>query len=562
MGAYPGCFNTSSQFLRRIVLCELKNKASSYFTLGNRLEQRSLDIDIIMNVTLLQLVKALLTAPVVYLLLRLVQYIYSLYKANRAVLQWPGLRPHWLYGNMYQHMTFDPEVRKTRQGDKVYEWVKEMTARFPHGYYFIFTWLRPVLLGNHPDIVREILKRGDGKPYDQYKIVRPWLGDGLLLSSGKKWARNRRLLTPAFHFDILKSYISLYHDAADELIVKMTHSAKNGKTFDIFKNISLCTLDILLRCAFSQETGCQQMGDKLPYVMAVHDLSTGAMDRYFTWYYLMFDFFYNRSTLGRKFHQDCDFVHNVADEVIKKRKQELKNGENQSTRKYIDFLDILLSARDDDGTGLTDLEIRNEVDTFLAEGHDTSATGLTWMLYCFAKYPEYQSKAQEEIDTIMDGKERLEWDDLANLKYLSMCIRESLRQYPPVASVGRETENEIIIDGKKLPTGSTVLVSVFQLHHNPEVWNNPSEFNPDRFLPENCQKRDPFAFLPFVAGARNCIGQHFAMHEIKVILAHILMRFELTLDPNHVVHFAQELLLKPANEVKVILKLRNQNINE
>ncbi|XP_072041235.1 ultra-long-chain fatty acid omega-hydroxylase-like [Amphiura filiformis] len=421
--------------------------------------------------------------------------------------------------------------------------------------------MRPQIFCNHPDLIRQIVKRSDPKPTGignaGYNFLLPWLGDGLLLTSGKKWFRNRRLLTPGFHFDILKPYIDIYNKEVDVLLSKMDGFLSEGKSLEVCKHISLCALDILLRCAFSQDSNCQMKGKDDPYVEAVRHLSLSVIERFTAPLYTL-DSVYKTSKGGREFFKVCDYVHGVADQVISKRRQEIATSKKDSKRKYLDFLDILLAARDDEGRGLTDLEIRNEVDTFLFEGHDTTASGLTYMLYCFAKYPEYQQKAQQEIDDIMEarGSDYVQWEDLSKMTYLTLCIKESLRMYPPVVIISRVVEDELEIDGKVIPAGFQANVSIYGLHHNPEVWEDHMEFKPERFLPENIQKKDPFAFLPFAAGPRNCIGQTFAMNEMKVVIARILRRFDLTLDPTHEVHFAQELLLKPYKDIKLKLNRR------
>ncbi|XP_072014798.1 cytochrome P450 4F2-like [Amphiura filiformis] len=511
--------------------------------------------------TLLLTLSTLLLIPLTYLLVNTIRFLKSLHRKTKAVLEWPGSERHWFWGTLLEQPLFDPKVRATGYLDAQIDFSIKHCAKFPFGFYAFYTSLRPIVSLNHPKHMREIFKKSDPKPLGfgqaSYNFLRPWLGDGLLLAGGKKWARNRRLLTPAFHFDILKPYIDVYNNAVVTLLDKMDTHATDGTSFEVCKHISLCTLEILLECAFSQKPNYQIEGGRDQYVHTVRDLTLSIVDRLSNPIYT-FDFLYQRSRRGRKFIKDCDFVHKIADDVIFKRRQEIGTSKTPSDRKYLDFLDILLSAHDDNGNGLTDLEIRDEVDTFLFEGHDTTASGLTWMLYSLAKYPEHQKKVQEELDAILNakGSDTVEWDDLGKMKYLSLCIKESLRIYPPVFVVSRVMENDTEIDGRVIPAGVQVDLFIYGLHHNPQVWEDHMEFKPERFLPENIQKNDPFAFLPFAAGPRNCIGQNFAMNEMKVILARILRKFSLTLDPDHEVHYAQEVLLKPANDIKMKVKRR------
>ncbi|XP_071109030.1 ultra-long-chain fatty acid omega-hydroxylase-like [Haliotis cracherodii] len=412
----------------------------------------------------------------------------------------------------------------------------------------------PVIILHHPDTVRHLLKSSEPKPRGQYvsgpyDMGVPWLGEGLLIANGARWARSRRLLTPAFHFDILKPYISINNQSSNVLLNKITEHSKTGKTFEVFNVISLCALDIILRCAFSYTSDCQTVGENHPYIQAVNNLTTLWSDRSLN-PLLYTDFVYFRSPSGRKFLKACDYVHQVAEEIIESRRKVVnENGpttQDNGKKKILDFLDILLTARDEDGNGLTSLEIRNEVDTFLFEGHDTTTSGMSWMLYHMAKHPEYQTRVQEEIDTILKGREsdNILWEDLPKLEYFSLCLKESMRNRTPVPFIERELTKDIVLDGYHVPKGTFVAVQLYNLCHNPHVWERPLDYYPERFLAEEVKAQDPFAYVPFSAGPRNCIGQNFAMHEMKVVLARILHRFTLRLDEDHVVKMKSMAVLR------------------
>ncbi|XP_022081327.1 cytochrome P450 4X1-like [Acanthaster planci] len=510
------------------------------------------------------ILSAAVVATICYVAYFLVGLIQGVRKQRAALKQWPGLPTHWLYGNIHQHPMFDANIR-SQGGDPGFKFHRELTAQYPRGFYFFMGPTRGVLTANHPDIMKPILKSGDPKPLQQgqpsYRFVLPWLGEGLLLAKGSKWFRNRRLLTPAFHFDVLRPYMGVFNEAVDILLAKMDNFAESRESFEVSKNVSACTLDILLRCAFSQKMNCQTSGEH-PYVEAVHKLTSDVIERCFAFQYY-FDVLFNMSSLGKKFQKNCDYVHQFADSVIKSRRAELEKAQQADTtvspgRKYLDFLDILLSARDEDGKGLTDVEIRNEVDTFLFEGHDTTASSLTWILYFLARHPEHQARVQEEIDDVLAGRssDNVEWDDLGKFPYLVQCLKESQRIYPPVPFIQRVIQNDVEIDGKILPAGTTVDVSIYNLHHNPEIWPNHMEFIPERFSAENVQKMDPFAYLPFAAGPRNCIGQNFAMNEEKVLLVRLLRQFRIELDPDHPVVLSSQLILRAKYDVKIKLTKR------
>ncbi|XP_072036082.1 cytochrome P450 4V2-like [Amphiura filiformis] len=180
------------------------------------------------------------------------------------------------------------------------------------------------------------------------------------------------------------------------------------------------------------------------------------------------------------------------------------------------------------------------------------------MLYALAKHPECQRKVQSELDDIFaeKGNETVEWEDLAKFKYLTLCMKESMRLYPPVSDISRCLDEDLEVDGRILKAGVQADIHIYALHQHPDYWETPEEYIPERFLPENSKNRHPYCYVPFSAGPRNCIGQNFALNEEKVILARILYNFEVELDPDHEVNFGLELTLKPSNDIKVVLKKR------
>ena len=165
----------------------------------------------------------------------------------------------------------------------------------------------------------------------------------------------------------------------------------------------------------------------------------------------------------------------------------------------------------------------DEVDTFMFEGHDTTTSGISWTLYCLAKYPEHQEKIREEVKNVLMGREWLEYDDLKDLKYTQWCIKEAMRLYPPVLGLYRKLSKDIELNGVVIPQGTSVSVTIPSLHRHPDIWENPDEYYPLRFHPDNAEGRDPHAYLPFAAGFRNCIGQNFALNEERVVIATIVV---------------------------------------
>ncbi|XP_036884537.1 cytochrome P450 4F3-like [Sturnira hondurensis] len=466
-----------------------------------------------------------------WLLARVLAWAYTFYDTCRRLRCFPEPpKRSWLMGHLGL-------VKTNEEGLQLIEKL---------GHYFrdVHLWwigpFYPVLRLIHPKFIAPLLQApATVAPKNGllYNFMKPWLGDGLLLSAGDKWSRHRRLLTPAFHFEILKPYVKIFNKSADIMHSKWQRLASEGNTcLDMFEHISLMTLDSLQKCVFSFDSHCQENPSE--YIAAILELSALVTKRTHN-IFLHVDFLYQLTADGRRFHRVCNLVHNFTDAVIQERRRTLiSQGSHdflkaKAKTKTLDFIDVLLLAKDEDGKRLSDEDIRAEADTFMFEGHDTTASGLSWVLYNLARHPEYQERCRQEVQQLLGNREpkEIEWDDLARLPFLTMCIKESLRLHPPVTLVSRCCTQDIMLpDGRVIPKGNICVVSIFGVHHNPSVWPDPEIYDPFRFDPETPQKRSPLAFIPFSVGPRNCIGQTFAMAEMKVVLALTLLRFRVLPD--------------------------------
>ena len=393
-----------------------------------------------------------------------------------------------------------------------------------------------------------------------YNIVKPWLGEGLLVAQGEKWLRNRKLLTPAFHCEILKGYVQVYNSCLSLLLNKWSVSAQEEQQVMLFDSLSLMSLDIIMQTTLSYQSNCQIVTDQQPYVKACSNLVYFCTDRFMNPLY-MIDCIYWYTPHGRKTRAMCDLVHRHAENIIAERrksltveKEEEDKGIGRESRKYFDFLDILLMARDEEGQGLSDLEIRNEVDTFMFEGHDTTAIGMSWSLYCLAKHPQHQDKIRQEVRSVLKGRRQLEYEDLKHLNYTTWCIKEAMRLYPPVFSFFRKTNQEMNLGEYTIPQDTILGVNVFAIHRNPTIWENPAEYNPLRLSPEESVGRGPYDYIPFSAGRRNCIAQNLAMNEMKVVIATLVNHFILEVDESHPVEMSPWIVLRAKNDIKLFVK--------
>uniref|UniRef100_A0A8C6THR8 aromatase n=1 Tax=Neogobius melanostomus TaxID=47308 RepID=A0A8C6THR8_9GOBI len=479
---------------------------------------------------------------VVALLFKLTVLVVKSRKTFRLMETFTGPPAHWLFGHFKQ------------DGSDLDKMVA-FGSKYPYAFPLWFGPFVCFLNIHHPDYAKTILASTEPKDDFAYRFIKEWIGDGLLVSHGQKWFRHRRLLTPGFHYDVLKPYVKLMSDSANTMLNKWEKYSETGETFELFEHVSLMTLDSILKCAFSYNSNCQTAGGTNAYIQSVYELSNLINLRFRTFPYHN-DLIFHLSPHGFRFRKACRVAQNHTAEVIRKRKDELKEEKELDrieAKRYLDFLDILLCARDENNQGLSDEAIRAEVDTFMFEGHDTTASGISFLLYCMACHPEHQQMCREEIKVgrgqVMEGL------DLSKIPYTTMCIKESLRLYPPVPGMARNTTKPItFFDGRTIPAGSLVGTSVYGIHRNATVWENPNVFDPLRFLPENVSSRSPHAFVPFSAGPRNCIGQTFAMNEMKAVIALVLQRYELIEDSKWKPKIIPRLVLRSLNGIHIKVK--------
>ena len=378
---------------------------------------------------------------------------------------------------------------------------------------------------------QEILSKSFG-----YTFLQEWLGTGLLTSSGNKWKSRRRAITPTFHFAILNEFVCIFEKQSKRLVEKFRETADTGEAIDVQVPVSLATLDVICETAMGVHINAQYASNS-EYVEAVNSVKHELVIRVkLPW--LWFPLTYPYTSSGKEYYNSLktlkDFTVGVINKRIESRKLPKENENNDVKNKF--FLDMLLDAYD---KGEIDVDgIREEVDTFMFEGHDTTASALSWTLYLIGRHPEVQKKLHAEIDNApVSGNLS---DKIRNMRYLEYVLKESLRMYPPVPFYARVLDKDTLIDGHLFPKGSGIEIDVISIHTNPEYWDDPLSFNPDRFGEEKFCKRKPYTYLPFSAGPRNCMGQKFAMLEEKIFVYFILSNFQINSvqDEKHVEEYS------------------------
>uniref|UniRef100_A0A8C1TGN6 aromatase n=1 Tax=Cyprinus carpio TaxID=7962 RepID=A0A8C1TGN6_CYPCA len=353
-------------------------------------------------------------------------------------------------------------------------------------------WVGPVpfLILYHAENIEVVLSnsRHLDKSYS-YRFLHPWLCTGLLTSTGEKWCNWRKMLTPTFHFSILSNFLE--------------------RAINCFSYITLCALDIICETEMGKKIYAQSNSD-FEYVQSVYKMSDIITKRQRApW--LWPDWIYNKLEEGKEHYRRLKILHSFTASFTS---SEPDSDSDQGPRKRQAFLDMLLKTAYEDGQNASHEDIQEEVDTFMFEGHDTTAASMNWALHLIGSHPEVQKAVQMLVN------------DLKKLRYLECVIKESLRIFPSVPLFARSICKTCHINGLKVPKGVNAVIIPYALHRDPCYFPEPEMFRPERFLPENSKGRHPYAYIPFSAGPRNCIGQRFAMMEEKIVLAMILRHFD------------------------------------
>ncbi|KAH0807216.1 hypothetical protein GEV33_015575 [Tenebrio molitor] len=393
-----------------------------------------------------------------------------------------------------------------------------------------------------------------GKIYD---LLHNWLKDGLLTSNGSKWQTRRRILTPAFHFNILQQFILVFNEEADKLVEAFRSECKKSY-INITPHVAQFTLKTITETAMGTKLHFNTQKE-INYKEAVYEIGRILLYRLsHPWFIEQVINFFSPWYLQER--RVTKTLHTFTKEVISDREKNFKDVELPAEehdvykgKKRLAMLDLLLSAKNKEGT-IDNAGIQEEVDTFMFEGHDTTAMALGFSLMLLASHKHIQELVVQEMREVLgDLRKKPTYNDLQSLKYMERCIKESLRLYPSVHFISRTLGADLKThSGYFLPKGTPVVIHIYDVHHDPEIYPDPEKFDPDRFLPENCQNRHPFAYLPFSAGPRNCIGQKFAMLELKAALCAVLGSFVLEpIDTPETVVVVVDIVLRTKEGIKV-----------
>jgi cytochrome P450 len=360
------------------------------------------------------------------------------------------------------------------------------------------------------------------------------LGNGLLTSEGDFWRRQRRIAQPAFHKKRIEMMTERMLIETEKMLEKWAQKSPE-EAFDLSEDMMILTSNIAAKSLFGADLE-NNLAIGKALLTSIRFITAAFRKIFMTplWVPTKDNLKFNRAQ-------------KVLDQSIQ---QIVDHRRSQPQEEHHDLLSMLMEARDEEtGEGMTDRQIRDEMITLFSAGHETSANGLNWTFYNLNQHPEITAKVVEEIQTVLQGR-RPTPADLMRLSYTRQVLMEVMRLYPPAWAIGREPLEDDVIDGYLIPKGTAVVMAPYALHRNPAFWEDPEKFDPSRFEPEKIKTRHKFAYMPFGGGPRLCIGKDFAIMEMLAVLALVLSKYEVKLEPDHPIDLEPLITLRPLHGIR------------
>jgi cytochrome P450 len=392
---------------------------------------------------------------------------------------------------------------------------------------------------NHPAHVEYVLQTNHRNYHKcaMMERLKPVFGNGLVTSDDELWARQRKLMQPSFHRKKIEALADPMTAVIGEHLGHWNIRARRGEEFNLSEDISCLTLEIVLRTMFGSSLGDEGKELSRALVLGNEVISKRVWD------------LTTLSTLlptkkNRDFEHAVRLLHRVVERMVVERRSTGAYGE--------DLLGILLEASSSGAQEtMSNEQLRDEVITLMLAGYESTATMVAWAIFFLSQHPMHLERMRTEIDDVLQGRTP-QAGDLKDLEYTKRVIQEVGRLRPSIWWFARAAIADDHIAGQKIKAGTMVFISQYLLHTLPSIWEDPERFDPDRFLPENVAQRSRFAYLPFGAGPRVCIGSGFAMMEMQLILPMIFRTFDVQITSDAKPAFGNYLSLRPNEEFRAI----------
>ncbi|MBI3510108.1 MAG: cytochrome P450 [Bacteroidetes bacterium] len=399
-------------------------------------------------------------------------------------------------------------------------------------------------LVSNPNYIKQILQENNTN-YTKgtgYAPLRLFLGNGLLTSEGDFWLKQRRLQQPAFSRKNIQEYSNTVLHAVGEMLDRWEGMTNENKTINLSLELIKLTSRItgITLLSFDFENEPDEFWHALSYALKYVNNRTRT----------------NPFNLPANFPTPANIKFSKASENIDKVIYRTIEMRRNKVDEYTDLLSMLMKSRDEKtGEGMTDKQLHDEVLTIFLAGHETSADALMWCIYLLARNPDAEEKILIEVKNVAKNKP-ISFEDLPQLIYTSQVIEESLRLYPPIWLIGRQTIKEDKLGDYIIPEKTDIMICPYVMHRHPAYWNEPDKFDPERFSPENSKNRLPYSYIPFGGGPRLCIGQNFAMMELLITVAAIIRKFRIKIVSGDNVKLGAYITLRPEKDIIVQLEKR------
>ncbi|EDV35667.1 uncharacterized protein Dana_GF12588 [Drosophila ananassae] len=434
----------------------------------------------------------------------------------------PGPTPYPFVGNLFQFGLKPAEYPKK---------VLQYCRKYDFQGFRSMVFLQYHMMLSDPAEIQNILSSSSLLYKEHlYSFLRPWLGDGLLTSSGARWLKHQKIYLPAFERSAIEGYLRVIQRTGGQFIQKLSSLSETQEIFDAQELVAQCTLDIVCENATGLDSSSLN-GEPSDLHGSVKDLCDVVQERTFS-IVKRFDALFRLTSYYMKQRRALSLLRSELGRIIAQRRHQLakENASGTNTQNINKpFIDVLLAAKLD-GRALKEREIIEEISTFIFTGHDPVAAAISFTLYTLSRHSEIQQKAFEEQQRIF-GKDLAGEADLARLDqmhYLELIIRETLRLYPSVPLIARTNRQAIDINGTQVAKRTTVIMCLIAMGYNEKYFEEPCAFRPERF--ENSSGNvgiEAFKSVPFSAGPRRCIAEKFAMYQLKSILSQLLRNYEI-----------------------------------
>ncbi|KAF5293173.1 hypothetical protein FQR65_LT11018 [Abscondita terminalis] len=426
---------------------------------------------------------------------------------------------------------------------QIISYSKTVTSRDPDFVQFIL---------NSP----KLLEKGSN-----YRILRRWIGEGLLTSGHAKWRHHRRLISPSFNFKMIDHFVKTFNSYGKYLVSALEKEIERDNV-DVVSVIKQHTLTAICLSAMGTEVTADNN-----FFDSVDCLFTVFMNRITSPIKAM-DWTFRLTSDYNVEQQSLSIIYKYIDIVLRSRKKEIEKSpslldlkiDDLGIKQQTSFLDILLRQQTTAHKGFSDEEISVEIITFMVAGYETTATAISFALYNLAHHPDVQEKVVDELQGIFgnDKTRQPSNEDFANMKYLDMVLKESQRLYPSIPLISRSAQEDFTYGNTTFPKGIDVIVPIYFIHRHPQLYKDPDRFDPERFTPDNVNSRHPYSFIPFSGGLRNCIGNRYAALKVKSVMSNILRNFEvLPLSKDTALKLHSTITLTPINGFNFTLRKRN-----